>query len=101
MSMKESTREEIEERLRKMEEANPMVIYCRFCPKWKAVGTVKVTREKAEAHRLEKHPDLKISKRNVRRARAFSTAMTAEREAVIDEERRQRMRALGLTENVP
>ena len=40
--------------------------------------------------------DLVGKKRIVRRRRSFSASMTAERETQIEEERRQRMRALGI-----
>lgn len=92
----EPTREYLKERLQENANMQPMTVYCGFCPKWSESGTAEVTRALAEAHRLKEHPHIKVSKRIAKKGRAFSTAMSAEREAQIEEERRQRMRALGI-----
>lgn len=81
--------------LQAIDDAQPMTVYCVLCPKWKASGTAAVTRAASEAHRSKHHPEL-AGKRITVKKRSFSSAMTAEREALIEEERRQRMRALGL-----
>lgn len=85
------------ERLDAVSNAQQMTVYCTLCPKFKATGTAEETRALAEKHRQKVHPELVNKKRVVRKRRAFSTSMTAEREAQIDEERRQRMRSLGLS----
>lgn len=92
----EPTRAYMRERLQETADLQPMTVYCRFCPKWSETGTAEATRAIAEAHRAKEHPDIVHKKKVVRSARRFSTAMTAEREAQIEEERRQRMRALGI-----
>ena len=85
----------LNERLQEVSDQQPMTVYCLHCPRWKATGAAAVVRAASEAHRAKKHPEISVSKK-VRSRRAFSSAMTAEREAQIDEERRQRMRALGI-----
>jgi hypothetical protein len=75
--------------------AQPMTVFCLHCPKWKATGTAQETRAASEAHRVEEHPEL-VGRKVARKKRVFSQAMSAEREAQIEEERRQRMRALGI-----
>jgi hypothetical protein len=77
-------------------DAQPMTVYCSLCPKWEASGTAGETRAASQEHRAKKHPEL-ARKGVVRKRRQWSNAMTEEREAQIDEERRQRMRALGLS----
>ena len=94
--MSEPTFAYMYDKLQTMSDAQQMIVYCALCPKWKASGTAKEARDKAENHRAEEHPELVSKKRVVRKRRSFSSAMTAEREAQIEEERRQRMRALGI-----
>lgn len=94
--MSEPTFAYMHEKLQAMSDAQKMTVYCTLCPEWEASGTAKQAREAAETHRVEEHPELVRKKRVVRKRRSFSSAMTAEREAQIDEERRQRMRALGI-----
>lgn len=84
------------EKLQEVSDSQQMKVYCTLCPKWVVEGTAEETRAAAEQHREKLHPELLNKKRVVRKKRSFSTAMTAEREAQIEEERRQRMRALGL-----
>ena len=83
MSAKEPTRQYLHEQLQAIEDAQPMTAYCLLCPEW-------------EAHRAEFHPERVSNKKIVRRGRVWSQAMTAEREREIEEERRQRMRTLGI-----
>lgn len=84
------------EKLQEVSDQQQMTVYCVLCPKWKVSAAAEVARAKAEEHRLEKHPELVSAKKIVRKRRSFSSAMTAEREEQIEEERRQRMRALGI-----
>ena len=85
------------ERLQASANVQPMTVSCLLCPEWEGKKDVPAheARAAAEAHRLEVHPERKTSK-VVRRRRSFSSSMTAEREAQIEEERRQRMRAMGI-----
>lgn len=85
------------ERLQASSDAQDMTVWCLLCPEWKGVkAPAAEARAAAEAHREEAHPELVGKKKVVRRRRSFSSSMTAEREAQIEEERRQRMRALGI-----
>lgn len=78
---------------------HPMTVYCAFCPKWKASGTAEETRKKQEAHIKDKHPEKARPKAKTKKRRsAWSQKMSAEREDQIDEQRRQRMFLLGITE---
>lgn len=86
----------LRDRLQETADAQTMTVYCLMCPDWAATGTAGEARAASETHRKTAHPDLKPGKRTVRKSRVFSQKMTAEREAQIDEERRQRMRALGI-----
>jgi hypothetical protein len=90
------TRQYMDDQLQKIEDAQEMTVYCALCPEWELTTTAKKARAASQTHRSTEHPELTNKKKVVRPKRAFSTAMTAEREAQIDEERRQRMRALGL-----
>jgi hypothetical protein len=83
-------------RLQAMSDAQQMTVYCSLCPEFKVSGPSKKARAQAIAHRNKEHPELVAKARIVKKRRSFSSAMTAEREAQIDEERRQRMRALGI-----
>lgn len=85
----------LHDRLQKSADSQPMTVGCLLCPGWEVTDTAVVARAKAEEHRASHHPEL-VGRKVVRKKRAFSHAMTAEREAQIDEERRQRMRALGI-----
>jgi hypothetical protein len=85
----------MEERLQESADSQQMTAYCAFCPKWQADGTAGEARAAAEQHRKEEHPET-FKKHTVRRRRVFSQALTAEREAEIEEQRRQRMRSLGI-----
>jgi len=93
---KEATRQYLTEQLEAMDNAQQMIVYCVHCPEWKAEGTALEARAAAEAHRTEEHPELRNSRKIVRKRRSFSQSMTEEREAEIEEERRKRMRALGI-----
>lgn len=92
----EPSRQYMYDQLQKIDDRQPMTVYCIHCPEWTATGTAKDTRKASEAHRTKTHPELKNGKTIARKKRMFSQAMTAEREAQIEEERRQRMRALGI-----
>lgn len=92
----EPNRQYMYEQLQKMDDAAAMTVYCLLCPKWKATGTAAVTRAASEAHRVKHHPELAGKSKVKVKKRMWSQAMTAEREAQIEEERRQRMRALGI-----
>lgn len=96
MSAKEPTRQEINERLQEIADAQPLTVYCRLCPEWEASGPALLARTQAELHRVNEHPELKTKKKITRRGRVWSQAMTEEREREIEEERRRRMRALGI-----
>ena len=85
----------LHERLQQSADAQEMKVGCLLCPDWEATGTASEARAAAEEHRADEHPEL-VGRKVVRKRRAFSHAMTAEREAQIEEERRQRMRALGI-----
>lgn len=85
------------ERLQATSDEQEMTVSCLLCPEWKGVkAPAAEARAAAEAHRAELHPNMKGRSKIVRPRRSFSQAMTAEREAQIEEERRQRMRALGI-----
>lgn len=84
------------DKLQKTADAQTMTVYCLRCPTWSVTGVAAVTRAAAIAHREKKHPETVNKERVKLKRRAFSKAMTEEREAEIDEERRQRMRALGI-----
>lgn len=86
----------LKESLQRNADAQPMTVYCILCPKWSATGTAGETRIASINHRTENHPELLNPRRIVRHKRVFSQKMTAEREAEIEEDRRQRMRALGI-----
>ena len=86
----------LQDNLQANADAQPATSYCSLCPKWSATGTAKEAREAAEKHRREEHPELLARKKVVRRKRAFSQALSAEREAEIERERRQRMHELGI-----
>jgi len=90
------TRQYLQDQLEANANAQPMKVYCSLCPKWEVSGTVAETRAASEKHRAEEHPEIVNRRKVVRKRRMFSQAMTAEREAEIEEERRKRMRALGL-----
>lgn len=77
-------------------DAQPTTVYCHFCPEWSVEGTAAETRTAAEQHRREHHPEVLSRTRLVRKRRAFSQTLTQERKDEIDEERRQRMRSLGI-----
>jgi hypothetical protein len=87
---------EMYERLRAMSDAQQLTVYCALCPDFEVSGPSSEARAQAIAHRNKKHPELATKARIVKKRRSFSSAMTAEREAQIEEERRQRMRALGI-----
>jgi len=91
------TMQHLNEFLEKSANAAEMTVYCVFCPKWTATGTAAITRAASEAHRTKEHPELALKKKIVRKKRAFSTSLSKEREEQIEEERRQRMRSLGIT----
>jgi hypothetical protein len=87
----------LREQLKGLDDRQPMTVYCLLCPKWKATGTAEETRVAAETHRLETHPEIRVEgKRLVKRRHKFSSSLTADRLAEVEEERRQRMRELGL-----
>jgi hypothetical protein len=84
-------------RLQASADNQPMTVGCLLCPDWPGhTGTAEEARAASEAHREERHPEL-VGRKVVRKRRVFSHAMSAEREAQIDEERRQRMRMLGIS----
>lgn len=88
----------LNEYLQASADAQPMTVYCSFCPKWSATGTAVTVRAQAEQHRRDLHPETFTKKQKlVRRRRVFSQALTSERQAEIDEERRARMRSLGMS----
>ena len=91
-----STRQFLNDQLEKIDNAQPMTVYCALCPEWRAVGTASEARAAAEKHRAEEHPEILNKRKVVRKRRSFSQAMTEERQAEIEEERRKRMRALGI-----
>jgi len=93
---KEPTRQFLNQQLEKTADQQPMTVYCGLCPGWSAEGTAQEARAASEAHRVDKHPELVGKRTIVRKKRIFSQAMSADREAEIEEERRKRMRALGL-----
>lgn len=94
--MKEPTRQFLRDQLEAMDNAQPMTVYCALCPEWRAEGTSAEARAAAEAHRAEEHPEIINKRKIVRKRRSFSQSMTEERQAEIEEERRKRMRALGI-----
>lgn len=85
----------LNERLQQSADAQQMTVGCLLCPDWEVTGSASDARAASEAHRQDKHPEL-VGRKVVRKKRVFSHAMSAEREAQIEEERRQRMRALGI-----
>lgn len=91
------TVEFLKAQLQETADEQPLVVYCALCPEFRAEGTAVEARAAAEAHRVKEHATLPKKPKVARKKRAFSTAMSKEREAEIDEERRQRMRALGLS----
>lgn len=84
------------DQLRASADSQPMKVYCALCPEFMAEGTAEETRAASAEHRSEAHPELTNKRRIVRKRRSFSQSMTEEREAEIEEERRKRMRALGM-----
>lgn len=93
---REPTRQYLSEQLEATANSQPMTVYCNLCPEWKAEGTAEEAREASAAHRSALHPELANKKKVVRKRRAFSQALTVERKEEIEEERRKRMRALGI-----
>lgn len=93
----EGTRQFLNEWLQDSADAQEMTVYCSLCPGWKHSGPAVAARAAAEDHRIDKHPEL-IGKKSkvIRRRRVWSSTLTAEKEAEVEEERRQRMRAMGL-----
>jgi len=87
---------EMYERLQAMSDTQQLTVYCALCPDFEVSGPSREARAIAVAHRNKEHPELAAKTRIVKKRKSFSSAMTAEREAQIDEERRQRMRALGI-----
>lgn len=85
------------DQLQQTADSQPMTVYCALCPEWRAEGTAEATRAASVAHRAEHHPELTNKRRIVRKRRSFSQSMTEEREEQIEEERRKRMRALGIS----
>jgi len=94
--MSEVTMQYLRDQLEETANAQPMTVYCALCPRWKAAGTAAEARAASETHRQQEHPELLSKRKIVRKRRTFSQAMTADRAAEIEEERRKRMRALGL-----
>lgn len=84
--------------LRERADSQDTIAYCALCPRWKAKGTAKETREAQIAHRKEKHPETFREGKAKRKVRPFSQRnMTREREEEVDRERRDRMRMLGIS----
>lgn len=73
-----------------------MTVSCRMCPEFRVTAPAVTAREAARKHRDDMHPELRDRKPVARKKRVFSQAMTKEREEQINEERRQRMRSLGI-----
>jgi hypothetical protein len=87
----------LHDRLEENANSQPMTVYCVLCPKFEFEGTAAEARAASEAHREREHPELLTRRKIVRKKRMFSQAMTEEREAEIEEERRKRMRAFGIS----
>ena len=93
----EGSKQFLNEWLQESADAQPMTAKCALCPEWEHSGPAVAARAAAEDHRKKEHPELVATKRGViRKKRVWSSTLTAEREAEIEEERRQRMRAMGL-----
>lgn len=86
----------LRERLRENRDAQPLTARCALCPGWEASGTAAEARELALEHRRSIHPETIRPGRGHRVNKKFSRHLTAEREQEINEERRVRIRALGL-----
>lgn len=95
--MNEPTMQYLNDQLEANANAQPLTVYCSLCPEWEFDGTTAEAQAEAAAHREREHPELLNRRKVVRKKRMFSQAMTQEREAEIEEERRKRMRALGLS----
>ena len=87
----------LNQRLAESRDAQPMLGGCALCPEWQAEGTAKEVREAQARHRQERHPET-FRRKSKSRKSPYSRHMTAEREAEIEEDRKRRMRELGINE---
>jgi hypothetical protein len=92
----EPTVQYLKDYLQRRDDAQLMTVSCLFCPQWELTAPSQEARAAAASHIAKEHPQVVSRKRIVRRSRVFSQSMTREREEQIEEERRQRMRALGI-----
>jgi len=75
----------------------PAVGGCLFCPGWTAQGTVEEIEELSREHRTTVHPDLKSARRRPRaNLGRWRTHLREEDSLEVEEERRRRMRLLGI-----
>jgi hypothetical protein len=96
MAEREDTNQALSERLQKIDDRQPTVAYCAFCPEWEATGTAEETRAAQVAHRAEHHPET-FRKRAKRATRKFAQRnLSREAEEQLDRERRARLRQLGI-----
>lgn len=84
------------ERLQQSADQQPLIVRCQFCPDWTFVGTAEKSRTAQLKHREQQHPETLRTRRKQVTKKFAQKNMSAEREAEIHEERRQRMRSLGL-----
>ena len=88
----------LKQNLQRNADAQPLVVSCAFCPGWTVSGSSKETRAAATDHRKQHHPET-LRPKPKRKASVFSRNLSAADEKRVEQERKQRMRALGLAEN--
>lgn len=78
----------------------PAIGRCSFCPDWIATGTIKEIRELAKAHRRVSHPEIPTRKRRPPRPNLVKWRTTLDEDQTLEirQERKRRMRQLGIEE---
>lgn len=95
--MSEKTNKTLTEWLQESADKQPVRAYCILCPEWQAVGTAEETREAAQRHRAEYHPETFRRKKSARPYRKFAQRnLTREQEEELEQERHARLRVLGI-----
>lgn len=95
--MSEKTNKTLTEYLQESADRQPLKAYCALCPDWEAVGTAEETREAAQQHRAEHHPETFRKTKSAKAKRKFSQRnLTRQQEEELERERRARLRVLGI-----
>jgi hypothetical protein len=85
----------VTERLQASSNRQPMVARCVLCPDWQQAGTAAEARAAQLEHRHEFHPE--TFRARAHRPKRFAWRnLSREQEEQIEEERRERLRSLGM-----